>query len=65
MATSARKQPQSSDLSSTTVCDAANISDSEVSNQNTDIDAELSGCENEPAEPSSNTDLGAGNENVT
>jgi len=47
------------------VCDAANISDSEVSNQNTDIDAELSGCENEPAEPSSNTDLGAGNENVT
>ena len=60
-ATSARKNPPSSVLSSSTVLDEVNISDSEVSN---DSDAELSGVlesEEEQGEPSS---VGAGNENV-
>ena len=60
-ATSARKNPPSSVLSSSTVLDEVNISDSEVSN---DSDAELSGVlesEEEQGEPSS---VGAGNDNV-
>ena len=56
-----KKNPPSSVLSSSTVSDEVNISDSEVSN---DSDAELSGVlesEEEQGEPSS---VGAGNDYV-
>ena len=55
-------------LPSSTVLDAVNISDSEVSDQITDSNAEQSEvleCENEQGEPTSHADLGVDNENVT
>ena len=55
-------------LLSSTVLDAVNISDSEVSDQNTDSNTEQSvvlECKNEQGEPTPQADLGTGNENVT
>jgi len=60
MATPAEKQPQLSSLSSNTVLDAVNISDSEVSDQDSDSDIEHNGmleCEQEQCEPTSDSGL--------